>query len=41
MKKEKTKIIILNITDFYCYKYYYTFGQQYKIDHEKNIGHSV
>jgi hypothetical protein len=36
-----TNIFVMNITDFYCYKYYDTFVKQNKHDHELHVGHSV
>jgi hypothetical protein len=44
LRKDKiniTNIIVIDIKDFYCYKYYDTFVEQHKLDHELNVGHSV
>jgi hypothetical protein len=39
-KKDKTVVIIINIKDFYSYKYVNEYINNYKIDKEQSVGHS-
>jgi hypothetical protein len=40
-KMDITRILVMTFKEFYCYKYYDTFVEQNKRDHERRIGHSV